>query len=74
MDGGHHGPLTFVAPDSVDGAMDAPADGWTFGRAAGNLALEPWETMLDEPLAEVRGRFGIVADGRTVAEPVPAAG
>jgi ubiquinone biosynthesis protein Coq4 len=39
--------------------MDAISAGWTLGRNVANIQCEKWETMLDQPLAEVRARYGL---------------
>ncbi len=37
--------------------------GWQRGRAIENLQFEKWEAMLEEPLAELRPRYGIAPEG-----------
>ncbi len=56
--------MTFIDPDIIVPTMDAITDGWRFGRAVKNLALEKWEMQLEEPLADLRARYGIVPSGR----------
>jgi len=50
--------MTFVDPRSITPMMDAIADGWQLGRRTPNIQRVKWETMLDEPLADVRERYG----------------
>ena len=51
--------MTLLNPAMIQPMMDAISDGWTHGRSASSLALEPWESMLDEPLGDLRSRYGI---------------
>jgi ubiquinone biosynthesis protein Coq4 len=51
--------MTFGDPNTVVPLMDAIADGWTFGKTAPHLMAQPWEEMFDQPLAEVRDRYGL---------------
>lgn len=51
--------MTFVDPSTIVGLMDAIADGWQYGRSAGNLNVQPWESLLDRPVEELRERFGV---------------
>lgn len=51
--------MTFVDPNTIIPMMDAITDGWQLGRKTRNIQCERWETMLDEPLEEVRDRYGI---------------
>jgi ubiquinone biosynthesis protein Coq4 len=51
--------MTYINPNSITSAMDAISAGWTLGRNVANIQCEKWETMLDQPLAEVRARYGI---------------
>ena len=52
--------MTFNEPDHIVGLMDAISDGWQYGRSCTtNLMVQPWEEMLDQPLSELRARFGI---------------
>jgi ubiquinone biosynthesis protein Coq4 len=52
--------MTFIEPDHIAGLMDAISDGWKYGRSvSANLTVQPWETMLDQPLDGLRTRFGI---------------
>ena len=55
------GHAAFVNPDITVDAMDAIVDGWTRGRASGNLNFARWEDELDTPLVELRERFSIDA-------------
>ncbi len=50
--------MTFVDPRSITPMMDAIVDGWQLGRRTPNIQRVKWETMLDEPLADVRERYG----------------
>lgn len=57
---GRDGTTSSVHPDHIVGRMDAISDGWQYGGAAtANLSVQPWESMLDVPLAELRERVGI---------------
>ena len=51
--------MTFLQPKNIVGLMDAISDGWQFGRSAGNLNVQPWESLLDEPVSDLRERFGV---------------
>ena len=51
--------MTFLHPDSIVAVMDAITQGWRFGRNVKNLQFEKWETMFEQPLADVRLRFGV---------------
>ncbi len=51
--------MTYINPNSITPAMDAISAGWTLGRNVANIQCEEWETMLDQPLAEVRARYGL---------------
>lgn len=55
--------MTFVDPRSITPMMDAITDGWQLGRRTPNIQRVKWETMLDEPLADVRERYGTADDG-----------
>jgi ubiquinone biosynthesis protein Coq4 len=43
--------------------MDAITQGWHFGRTVRNLQFEKWEEMFEEPLADVRRRYGVAPEG-----------
>ena len=51
--------MTFSNPSSIVPLMDAIADGWTFGKTSPHLMAQPWEEMFDQPLADVRNRYGL---------------
>ncbi len=59
--------MTFVEPRSIVPMMDAITDGWRLGRQVGNIQIERWEAMLDQPLAGLRARYGIAAAGTAPA-------
>lgn len=56
--------MTYLRPHSIVPLMDAITDGWQLGRTVDNIQVERWETMLDQPLTEVRSRYNIHPDGR----------
>lgn len=49
----------FVNPDITVDAMDAIVDGWSNGRASGNINFARWEDEIDTPLVDLRERFDI---------------
>lgn len=51
--------MTFHQPTMIAATMDAIADGWQYGRAAGNLMVQPWEDLLEEPVMALRDRFDV---------------
>lgn len=51
--------MTFVDPNTIVPMMDAISEGWQFGRTVRNIQCEKWETMLDQPLEDVRSRYEI---------------
>ena len=53
------GHLAFVNPEITVDAMDAIVDGWSRGRASGNINFARWEDELDTPVEELRERFNI---------------
>jgi len=55
------GHAAFVNPDITVDAMDAIVDGWSRGRASGNINFARWEEEIDTPLTELRERFDIQA-------------
>ena len=55
--------MTFAEPDSIVPMMDAISAGWQAGRQVGNIQCERWETMLDQPLVDLRARFDIAPGG-----------
>ncbi len=55
--------MTYCDPSMIVPMMDAITDGWQLGRSVENIQVEQWETMLDQPLAEVRARYGITPTG-----------
>lgn len=59
--------MTFLDPNGIVPVMDAITSGWQFGRAVPNLQFERWEDMFEEPLAEVRTRYGIAPQGMALA-------
>lgn len=63
--------MTFVGPRMITPTMDAITSGCQYGRETPNLQCEKWETMLDDPLDEVRARYDV--DARRAAAPVVAA-
>ncbi len=56
--------MTFIDPRMIVPMMDAICDGWSFGRSVPNIQFERWEEHLDEPLGELRQKFGIMPAGR----------
>ena len=52
--------MTFVAPQMIEPMMDAITDGWQLGRRTPNIQCVKWETQLDQPLADVRARYGVI--------------
>lgn len=59
--------MTFLDPDMIRPVMDAIADGWQLGRRVRNIQFEKWETLLDQPLAALRRRYGLAAEGLAAA-------
>lgn len=59
--------MTFLQPDGIVPVMNAITDGWHYGRTVRNLQFEKWESMFEEPLAVVRGRYGVAPEGMGVA-------
>ena len=55
--------MTFLQPDSIVPVMDVITQGWQYGRQTKNLQFERWEELFDQPLAEVRPRYGIAPEG-----------
>lgn len=51
----------FVNPDITVDAMDAIVEGWSSGRASGNLNFAHWEEEIDTPVSELRERYCIRA-------------
>ncbi len=51
----------FVNPEITVDAMDAVVEGWSKGRASGNLNFARWEDELDTPVSELRERYSIQA-------------
>ena len=41
--------------------MDAVVEGWSAGRASGNLNFARWEDEIDTPVTELRERYAIQA-------------
>jgi ubiquinone biosynthesis protein Coq4 len=56
--------MTFLDPDAIVPAMDAITAGWQLGRRVANIQFEKWETMLDQPVADLRRRYDIDPAGR----------
>jgi ubiquinone biosynthesis protein Coq4 len=54
--------MALVDPWLIKPGFDAITDGWAFGRRAKSLQFLPFETMLDQPLAELRREFGLERD------------
>lgn len=52
--------MTFLQPDAIVPVMDAITQGWSYGRRTKNLQFEKWESMLQQPVAELRDRYGVV--------------
>ncbi len=59
--------MTFLRPDGIVPVMDSITQGWQFGRRVKNLQFEKWESMFEEPVKEVRARYGVAAAGGGVA-------
>ncbi len=55
--------MTFLQPDGIVPVMDAISSGWRLGRGVSNLQFEKWEELFEEPLAEVRPRYGVEPAG-----------
>lgn len=51
--------MTFVDPKLIKPAMDAIVDGWALGRSARSIQFIRLEDFYDEPLEDVRERFGL---------------
>lgn len=49
----------FVAPAHVVPTMDAFVDGWSYGRASGNLNFAHWEERLGEPLSALQAEMNL---------------
>lgn len=58
--------MTFLRPEAIVPVMDAISSGWHYGRSVLNLQFEHWETLFEEPLAELRPRYGIAPEGMRV--------
>lgn len=58
--------MTFLDPNAIVPVMEAISSGWTFGRAVRNLQFERWEETFEEPLTQVRSRYGIAAKGMSL--------
>jgi ubiquinone biosynthesis protein Coq4 len=62
--------MTLVDPWMIGPAMDAITTGWRMGRETPSIQYVAFETMLDEPLVDVRARFGLApADPAAFATP-----
>ncbi len=59
--------MTFVDPAMIVPMMDAITDGWQLGRRTPNIQCEKWESMLEQPLHEVRARFDLARATNTEA-------
>ncbi len=57
--------MTFVDPRMITPLMDAITEGWQRGRRTPNLQCVKWETMLDQPLSDLRNRYGLSAAAAT---------
>jgi ubiquinone biosynthesis protein Coq4 len=55
--------MTFLQPEAIVPVMDAITGGWQLGRSVSNLQFERWEETFHEPLATVRPRYGLPAEG-----------
>jgi ubiquinone biosynthesis protein Coq4 len=55
--------MTFLQPDSIVPVMDAISRGWQLGRSVENLQFERWERFFEEPLADLRLRYGLAPEG-----------
>lgn len=65
--------MTFIDPNMITPMMDAITDGWRLGRHTPNIQCEKWETMLDQPLDQVRARYDLDPGGVVaLAAPRPA--
>ena len=51
--------MTFLDPDLIRPAMDAITEGWQHGSSARSIQFVAFETMLDRPLEDVRGEYGL---------------
>jgi ubiquinone biosynthesis protein Coq4 len=49
-------------PEDLRRRMEAIATGWGYGKAARSLLGTNWAALLDQPLSEVRVRFGITPE------------
>ena len=56
------GHATLVDPLLIKPAMDAIADGWSFGRRARSIQFVAFEKMLDRPLRDVQEEYGLVRE------------
>jgi ubiquinone biosynthesis protein Coq4 len=55
--------MAFLQPDGIIPVMDAISSGWWLGRQVQNLQFEKWDQKFAEPLAAVRPRYGLPAEG-----------
>ncbi|MBA3811212.1 MAG: hypothetical protein H0X27_06125 [Caulobacteraceae bacterium] len=51
--------MTFLDPDMTPVVMDAISEGWRYGRRAANLNYPRWEEMMDRPVDDLRGEYGL---------------
>ncbi len=57
--------MALVDPYMIKPAMDALADGWSFGRQSRSIQFVKFETMLHLPLAQVQATYGLARAGHT---------
>jgi ubiquinone biosynthesis protein Coq4 len=57
--------MAFLEPAGIVPVMDAISSGWQLGRSVSNLQFERWEEVFGEPLATLRSRHGLPAEGVT---------
>lgn len=56
--------MTFIDPKLIKPAMDAIVDGWSLGRSAQSIQFIRLEDCYNEPLDDLRARFGLNRDTR----------
>jgi ubiquinone biosynthesis protein Coq4 len=62
------GHMTLVDPHLIKPAMDAIADGWSFGRNARSIQFVKFEQRLGEPLDAIRAEFDLLRAPCSIAQ------
>jgi len=62
------GHMTLVDPHLIKPAMDAIADGWSFGRNARSIQFVKFEHRLGEPLDAIRAEFDLLRAPCSIAQ------